>query len=393
MRIVIVKPIMPWPATQGTRRVTVGLLRALSTSHDVTLVAPALDRDDLGSAKELERKFGIRVITTLAPNRRSIAHRAFYRAAFHLESLLAGHSPRALYATPRALIDRAGREAGAGPFDLAIFEYWYTYRAFDRIPARRRVLLAHDADFEIAASRRSTGMFDDNERRREAEACRSVDEVWTLTSADRAALSQLSGIDIERIQVVPFGVDSDALDLPAGADSETILFFGAYQADFNVDALHYLLDEIWPLIRRARPGARLEVAGGGLAPDLARQVRSAGGIVIGPVDDLSELFRRATVVIIPLRFGGGLRIRLLEALAARRAVVATPTGIGGLAGHDGEHWLLGRNAAELARAAVRLLSEPELVRRLGESGRTLIEAQYSQTRADAQVQSLVQRFI
>ena len=81
MRIVIVKPIMPWPATQGTRRVTVGLLRALSTSHDVTLVAPALDREDRGSAKELERKFGIRVITTLAPNRLSIAHRAFYRAA------------------------------------------------------------------------------------------------------------------------------------------------------------------------------------------------------------------------------------------------------------------------------------------------------------------------
>ncbi|TPW10264.1 MAG: pslH [bacterium] len=318
MRIVIVKPIVPWPPTQGTRRVTLGLLRALASSHDVTLVAPSLDRADLESARFLERELGIRVITTLAPNRRSLPHRAFYRAAFWLESLLAGHSPRALYATPSSLLEAARRAAGVEPFDLAIFEYWYTYRALDRIPARRRVLLAHDADFDIARGRRSPGMFAGNERRREAEACRSVDEVWTLTDADRASLARHSGLDLDRFRIFPVGVDMRQLDIPAGADGETILFFGAYQADFNIDALHYLLDEIWPRVRRTRPGARLEVAGGGLAPELAHRVKSAGGTVIGPVDDLAELFRRAAVVIIPLRFGGGLRIRLLEALAARR---------------------------------------------------------------------------
>jgi len=391
VKIVIVKPIIPWPATAGTRRVTLGLLQALASRHEVTLVAPSFDRSDLESARHLENEFGIRVITELAPNRRSPVHRLYYRAAFVIESLLAGHSPRALYSTPRALFDRARREAGGESYDLAIFEYWYTYRAFQWLPAQRRVLLAHDADFEIAEKRHAGGMFVGHERRREAEACRSVDEVWTLTPADRESLRRLSGLDADRFQVLPFGVDTRSLDLPAGADSETVLFFGAYQADFNVDALNWLLHEIWPLVRRGRPGARLEVAGGGLPADLARQVEAAGGVVMGRVDNLAELFQRAAVVMIPLRFGGGLRIRLLEVLAARRAVVATPIGIGNLAGVDGEHWLLGRNPAELAAATVRLLSEPELIRRLGESGRKLVETHYSRERATAGIRALVER--
>ena len=145
------------------------------------------------------------------------------------------------------------------------------------------------------------------------------------------------------------------------------------------------------MVRRVRPGARLEVAGDGLPPQLARQVEAAGGLVTGRVDNLTELFQRAAVVMIPLRFGGGLRIRLLEVLAARRAVVATPIGIGDLPGVDGEHWLLGQNPAELAAATIRLLSEPELVRRLGQSGRKLVEGHYSQEHAAAGIRALVER--
>lgn len=393
MKIVIVKPIIPWPATAGTRRVTLGLLQALASRHEVTLVAPSQDQSDIESARHLEHELGIRVITELAPNRRSVVHRACYRAVFQLSSFLCGHSPRALYATPRTLFDRVRRDTGAETFDLAIFEYWYTYRAFQWISARRRVLLAHDADFEIAEMRPGTWAFEGNERRREAEACRAVDEIWTLTEADRISLSRFSGLAAERFQILPFGVDTERLDVPAGSDSETVLFFGAYQAGFNVDALEYLLQEIWPLIRRARPGARLEVAGGGLPLKLVDQVRAAGGTVIGRVEDLTELYRRARVVMIPLRFGGGLRIRLLEVLAARRAVVATPIGIGSLAGVDGEHWLLGKTPTELAAAAVRVLSEPGLARNLGESGRILIENRHSQSRARLEIQSLVERII
>jgi glycosyltransferase involved in cell wall biosynthesis len=391
VRIAIVKPIIPWPAVQGTRRVTMGLIDALAEQHEVTLVAPSLDAADEEAARTLERERKIRVVTIRAPNRRSPLHRAWYRARHAVTGRLGGHSPRALYATPPALFERLASESAGRSFDLAIFEYWYTYPAFARVPARHRVLLAHDADFAIA-ERRPGAPFAAVESRREAEACRAVEEVWTLTPGDREALAAHAGLPRERFRIVPFGVDTDALDLPAGAPDGTVLFFGAYQADFNVDALEWLLDEIWPALQRRRPGTRLEVAGGGLPEALARRVRHAGGTVSGRVEDLAGLYRRAGVVLIPLRFGGGLRIRLLEALAARRAVVATPVGIGGLDGSSGREWLLADSADGLAEEAARVLDDPALGARLGEAGRMLVVSRHSAASAARGIRELVGRF-
>jgi len=391
VRIVIVKPIIPWPAVQGTRRVTMGLIDALASEHDVTLAAPSLDAADEEAARTLARERNIRVVTVRAPNRRSILHRAWYRAAHAVAARLGGHSPRALYATPPVLFERLSVDAAGRPFDLAIFEYWYTYRAFESVAARHRVLLAHDADFAIAG-RGDGASFASAESRREAEACRNVEEVWTLTAADREALAAHAEIPPDRFRILPFGVDTEALDLEPGADEGAVLFFGAYQADFNVDALGWLLDEIWPALRRRRPATRLEVAGGGLPEALAERVRRAGGTVSGRVEDLAALYRRAAVVLIPLRFGGGLRIRLLEALAARRAVVATPIGIGGLEGTEGRDWLVSGDAEGLAEATARLLDDPALGRRLGEAGRALVVARHSSAAAAEGIRELVSRF-
>ncbi|HEX7880024.1 MAG TPA: glycosyltransferase family 4 protein [Candidatus Eisenbacteria bacterium] len=391
MRIAIVKPIIPWPAVQGTRRVTMGLIDALAGEHEVTLVAPSLDAADEVAADTLARERNIRVVTVRAPNRRSLFHRGWYRAAYAVAARLGGHSPRALYATPPALFDRLARESAGHPFDLAIFEYWYTYRAFHRVPSRHRVLLAHDADFAIAG-RKDGASFASAESRREAEACRNVEEVWTLTTADREALAAHAGLPRDRFRIMPFGVDTTALDLEAGSNDGTVLFFGAWQADFNVDALGWLLDEIWPAVKRRLPTTRLEVAGGGMPEALAERVRKAGGTVSGRVEDLAALYRRAAVVLIPLRFGGGLRIRLIEALAARRAVVSTAIGIGGLEGRDGRDWLLASDAEGLAEATACVLRDPALGRRLGEAGRELVATRYSDASAAEGLRRLVTRF-
>jgi glycosyltransferase involved in cell wall biosynthesis len=391
MRIAVIKPIIPWPPVQGTRRVTMSLIDAVAPHHEVTLVAPSLDAADEAAARALAADRGIRVVTVRAPNRRSPFHRAWYRAAHAVTARALGHPREALYATPPALFDRLRAETGGTPFDLAIFEYWYTYRAFDRVPARHRVLLAHDADFAIAA-RRPASPGAAVAARREAEACRALEEVWTLTAPDRDALAAHAGLPPDRFRLFPFGVDVDRLDVPAGAAGETVLLFGAWQADFNRDALDWMLEAVWPAIGRRRPGARLEVAGGGLPDALAGRVRQAGGTVSGRVDDLAALYGRAAVVIIPLRFGGGLRIRLLEALAARRPVVATTIGIGGMAGVAGRDWLVAEDAEGLAAATATVLSDAALGRRLGEAGRALVADHHSSARAALGIRALVERF-
>ena len=391
MRIAIVKPIVPWPPIQGTRRVTLLLLDALARDHDVTLFAPFRGPDDVAAARILEERTGCRVIGAPAPNRRSPFHRAGYRLRYLIQSLAGGHSPRALYASPEALRRRAAEFTRDAPVDLAIFEYWYTYRYFPVLRRRRSVLLAHDAEFEVnrlagGGERSWTAV----EERREAEACRSVDRVWTLTDHDRQALARLAGRPPADFDVMPFGVDAARLALdPTGGPEDQVLFFGAFQADFNVDALHYLLEEIWPRIRSARPSARLLVAGGGLAPALATRIRGAGGEVKGVVEDVRSLYASASLVLIPLRFGGGLRIRLLEALAAGRAVVATPVGLGDVAGESGRHFLAAADADGLARGVVDLLAHRSKREGLAAAGQALVRGHYSEERAREGIRRLV----
>src|SRR5262245_57745918 len=97
MRILIVKPVLPWPPNQGTKRVTVALARSLAAGNEITIAAPVLSRADLMYAGELSRATGSRVVSRLAPHRRSPLHRLVFKAFFVLKSRLGGHSPRALY--------------------------------------------------------------------------------------------------------------------------------------------------------------------------------------------------------------------------------------------------------------------------------------------------------
>ena len=396
MRILVVKPILPWPPNQGTKRVTVALLKALA-GHEVTLAAPLLSRSEEEAARDLERTTGCRVVTALAPNRRSFLHRAWYKAFYLVRSLVGQDPPRALYSSPPDLIRTARKLSTQQPFDLAIFEYWYTYPWFRNIAAERKVLLAHDAEFSVnrlAAGRGAAGTgrgrWQKIEQRREREACRSVDQVWTLTDADAEALASLSEMPRGHFVTMPYGVDTETLDLEPPGSGEEVLFFGAFLADFNQDALHYLLEAIWPHVVARRPAARLLVAGGALPASLEEKVRSKGGRYLGSVDDVRLLYRQANVVVIPLRFGGGLRIRLLEALACSRAVVATPVAVAGMAGQAGEHYQVAADPLQFASAIVDLLASPEAARRLGSAGRELVRRLYSEDTASAAIRRMAE---
>lgn len=398
MKILVVKSALPWPPNQGTKRVSLQLLEALGAAHDVTLVTQYFRRDEAGDVEALARATGVRVVAELAPNRRSPLHRLLWKAGTELQSRLGGHSPRALYATPAPLRRAAATLSADGSIDLALFEYWYTCRVLPVVRARRRVLLAHDAEFQVnrlAAERGGPTRRDAwaaTEARREIEALRAVDRVWTLTSEDADALSASAGVERSRFDVMPFGVDTGRLSAPpvtraAGAPPR-ILLFGAFVADFNRDAFDWLFDAIAPEIRRVAPGARLVVAGSGLDPDRAARARTAGADVLGAVDDVAALYAEADVVLIPLRFGGGLRIRLLEALAAGRPVVATSVGVGGVEAVSGVHLLTAEEPAGLAAAVGRLLAAPGEATALGRAARELAVRRYSREAAMTGIRQL-----
>jgi polysaccharide biosynthesis protein PslH len=166
-----------------------------------------------------------------------------------------------------------------------------------------------------------------------------------------------------------------------------VLFLGSFGHPPNVDAAVRLAVDVMPTVRECVPDAVLEIVGD--APPA--QVRGLAGdsvIVTGRVPDVRPHLDRAAVVAAPLRLGGGMRVKVLDALASGKALVATPRALAGLPIEPGTHALVADTDAELADALGELLRDPELRRRLGTAARALAAERLTWERAALEYEAL-----
>jgi polysaccharide biosynthesis protein PslH len=203
-----------------------------------------------------------------------------------------------------------------------------------------------------------------------------ADVIAAITEDDAVRIREAA--DVGRMEVVPAGVDLDshAPADPAREEAATITLLGSMAWEPNLDAVQWFVSQIWPRIAEASGDARLIIAGDA-PPRRIRELASARIEVPGFVEDLSGLLASSTVLAVPLRVGGGMRIKLLEYFARAKAVVATSIGAEGNVGRNGEHLLIADEASDFADAVLRLLRDPQLRRTLGGSARTLTEEVYS----------------
>jgi glycosyltransferase involved in cell wall biosynthesis len=181
-----------------------------------------------------------------------------------------------------------------------------------------------------------------------------------------------------RVAVSPMGVDTSVFT-PAPAESAEaglIVFIAFYGHAPNVDAARWLAGEVLPRVRARAPRAHLALVG--REPTPAVTALAAPGVVevTGAVPDVRPWLDRAQVVVVPVREGGGMRGKVLEAWASARAVVSTRLGCAGLPAEDGANALLADDAETMATQIVRLLDDPGLRRRLGDGGRATVRAAY-----------------
>ena len=182
--------------------------------------------------------------------------------------------------------------------------------------------------------------------------------------------------------LVSNGVDTTNLQ-PTGETPEqnSMLFLGSLDWQPNRDALLYFLREILPKIQAANPQANLRVVGRQPATKLREQVEGIRGVEwIGEVPEIRPHFARAAVVLVPLRIGGGSRIKILESLSMGKAVVTTQIGAEGLDVVSGVHCLIADTPADFAQSVVQLLRDPEQAAELGRKGRELVVQQYDWSR-------------
>lgn len=386
-RILIVKPLFPYPPNQGTRRVSLDLLADLATCHEVVYLCQREGPEEEAFVPAIER-LGARVVAPLMPNRRTRLHRLLYKAMNRTKSRLTGTPELALYYSNQVL--RSGIERLGASFDpdLTILEGWETYPLRRSIRRGRAALLAHDAAFQIlersvAAAptekeRTRRQRRHDALRAREIAAWRSFDGILTLTEADRDTIARLlaepesatSPAQARAVVHLPVPIPDEVFTYPRpAAPAFRVGFLGTLRADFNRDALDWLLAEIWPRLSRIRPTARLTVAGPGDPGELRPRAEAAGAEWRGFVADLATFYGSIDVLVVPLRFGGGVRIRILEALSAAVPVVATPIAAAGIALRDGGEIALGDTPEALVAAVDGLLADPARAAALGARGR------------------------
>jgi hypothetical protein len=169
------------------------------------------------------------------------------------------------------------------------------------------------------------------------------------------------------VSVLPNGCAFPATAPPVTADSNRLIFYGSLFYGPNVDGIRWMCREVWPLIRRHRPDARLDIVG--LGHEALAELADVPGVTFhGFVGDLDAIIRQAAALVVPLRVGGGTRVKILEAWAKGLPVVSTTVGAEGLGARDGESLLLGDAAKAFATRCVHVLENADLRRRLAAAG-------------------------
>jgi glycosyltransferase involved in cell wall biosynthesis len=213
-------------------------------------------------------------------------------------------------------------------------------------------------------------------REYERVTCPRFDVNIVVSPQDEAAL--LARIPGLRTAVVPNGVAVEYFTPDGMQETPALIYTGGMNMFANRDAVMYFLEEIWPAIRREVPQVRFFAVGQDPPADLRTIAAEDPQVVVtGYVDDIRPLVRQAAVYVVPLRVGGGTRLKVLDAMAAGKAIVSTSIGCEGIDLRPGEHLEVADTPALFVTKTLSLLRDRSARAALGRAARQLVERRYA----------------
>ena len=377
MRILQLCPKVPWPPDDGgrvaMRALALSLLEAGAEVRTLSL-NPLKHRTDLSTLPDEALPLRVEAIdadTSVTP-------------AGALRSLLAGTSYNVERFRSPALEARLGAIAAEWRPDVVLLESLF---AVPSLPALRRatgapavlrsVNVEHEIWDRLAANARGPllrpwlRLLASRLRAYEVATMDSVDAILPVTAEDAATYRRL-GARVP-LFVTPVGMNArEWPDLSGRGEPETLVFLGSLDWRPNLEAVRWFVGEVWPRVRAEHPLARFRVAGSNPPPELAEETLHDGVEILGRVADARAFFASGSAMVVPLLSGGGVRVKILEAMALGVPVVSTRLGATGIAAENGREILLADDAASLASACGRLLGDREAAVRLGRAGRAKI---------------------
>ncbi len=209
----------------------------------------------------------------------------------------------------------------------------------------------------------------------ETRISKVVDSLWVVSQEDKMGFVKL-GAEPEKVVVVPNGVDLERIRFREYTGKEKdIVFVGSMDWLPNEDGVLFFLREIWPIIQKARPDVRFIIVGKNPSERIKKFV-SNKVIVTGLVQDVLPYIYDSALEVVPLRIGGGSRLKILEAMSAGRAVVSTSIGCEGIACEDGRDILIADQPEKFAEKVLLLLDDLALRKEIARQGRRLVEEKY-----------------
>ena len=395
MRLLWVKFGGLWPLNSGGRLRSFNLLRELSREHAITVATtreqsrpPGLLASQLPDCQEI-----------IEVPYRPVKHRDPRFPFVLAKSWLTGMPVDMERARIPGLASAVRSCLDTGGFDLCIADFLCSLPSVPLDGTVPVVLFEHNVEHMIWKRMASTcgswprRVLLEKEWRRvcryERRGCAAVERVITVSEADRDLLRSMTAGG--SIFAVPTGVDtqyfSPRQDIP---ERKEAVFVGSMDWFPNEDAMRWFVEAVLPALRKRVPDALVTVVGRNPSMKLTRDLQAYNVSVTGTVADVRDFVARAAVCIVPLRVGGGTRLKIFEGLAMGKATVTTSVGAEGLPLVDGRDVVIADHPGEFAEQVSALMLDPVRRRQLGKAGRELVVSRYGWPRVAKEFDLLCQ---
>ena len=382
MKVLLLTQVLPYPPDSGPKVKTYHVLKYLTEQHDVTLVSFVRESDKPEYIQHLEMLCQ-RVITV--PMKR-----AKFRDLGYLGQSIVSGQPWMIVRDERPEMRRVLTDLAAGEsFDVVHADQLNMAQYALALPFTdaRKVLDLHNALWMLYKRLSETSTASDPTKyilkrdwrllkRYEGEMCRTFDAVTAVTDDDRILLQEAGAPD--NITVIPIAVDTQKQQfLNRNPSGPHIVHIGTMYWPPNIDGINWFLEDIYPLIKLHLPDVRCTLIGSRPPESILRHSTADRTITVtGYVEDPLPFLEDSGMMIVPLRAGGGMRVKILNALAQGLPMVSTTIGCEGIRVEHERDILIADQAQDFADACVRLLTDYDLNQRLSKAGRATAEHYY-----------------
>jgi glycosyltransferase involved in cell wall biosynthesis len=404
LTILYVSQMPASPPRFGAQARMHGLMTQLAKRHDLTAMMLVDEEFDVEECRQAMQAYCCEVV--LVPN--PYGREGSAKRLLQLRSLASARSFDRLRVTVPALQRALDQILRSTRFDIVNLEFPYLGHYHLRQAPRGEKLPAlvvdsHEIAYDLARQFAEAGVSLGRRfyagvnwrklRREELGTYREADGIYLCSAADEQRL--LDQVPEAHTAVIPNAADVEyyrprPTDPPP--DGRTVVYFGLLSTVPNIDAVIHFVQDVWPHIAKANPEARCKIIGGRPPPSL---LALAGPRVelTGFMQDLRPHLAAAAAVVVPLRLGGGTRLKIVEAMAMGKAIVSTTLGAEGIEAVSGRDILIEDQPAAFGDAVNRLLAEPGLAARIGQSARRLAVERYAWSGAAQALEGFYRRIL